>query len=280
MQFSSRFPWVILLLIGLPILPLPLAAVFWLVTPPLQNYYLISYLDSTERQSQPAATSKIEWLYKTAPGRKPELVSEADVVSATGDKGSKLPVKLSPRAAADGWRGVVKSPPQKVDSAKLEQYLETYVYDGKSLWRMFLQPLLWFAAAVFFLLAIRASWKGRSRHEERHGRRTKGPELFPAFGWNRAGKADGIRFQLRWGDESSSWKARLPFGPSYSVPRRLESSHIMLMGDTGSGKSSAIRQLLRQVQQRGESAIVYDPAMDFVGEFYSPDARRPDLESA
>jgi hypothetical protein len=133
MQFSSRFPWVILLLIGLPILPLPLAAVFWLVTPPLQNYYLISYLDSTERRSQPAATSKVEWLYKTAPGRKPELVSEADVVSATGDKGSKLPVKLSPRAAADGWRGVVKSPPQKVDSAKLEQYLETYVYDGKSL---------------------------------------------------------------------------------------------------------------------------------------------------
>ena len=45
----------------------------------------------------------------------------------------------------------------------------------------------------------------------------------------------------------------------------------MLMGDTGSGKSSAIRQLLRQVQQRGESAIVYDPAMDFVGEFYSPE---------
>jgi hypothetical protein len=194
------------------------------------------------------------------------------VVSATGDKGSKLPVKLSPRAAADGWRGVVKSPPQKVDSAKLEQYLETYVYDGKSLWRMFLQPLLWFAAAVFFLLAIRASWKGRSRHEERHGRRTKGPELASPFAWNRAGKTDGIRFQLRWGGQSSSWITRLPFGPSYSVPRRLESSHIMLMGDTGSGKSSAIRQLLRQVQQRNETAIVYDPAMDFVGEFYAQSA--------
>ena len=42
------------------------------------------------------------------------------------------------------------------------------------------------------------------------------------------------------------------------------------MGDTGSGKSSAVRQLLRQVQVRNETAIVYDPAMDFVGEFYSP----------
>jgi hypothetical protein len=161
-------------------------------------------------------------------------------------------------------------PPQKVNSAKLEQYLETDAYDGRSLWRMLLQPLLGFAAAVLFLLAIQSWWKGRSRHEERHGRRTKGPELFPAFGRNRAGKTDGIRFQLRWGGQSSSWISRLPFGPSYSVPRRLESSHITLMGDTGIGKSSAIRQLLHQVQQRGESAIVYDPAMDFIGEFYSP----------
>ena len=74
MQFSSRFPWVILLLVGLPILPLPLAAVFWLVTPPLQNYYLMAYLDSTERPRQPSATTQVEWLYKTAPGRKPEPV--------------------------------------------------------------------------------------------------------------------------------------------------------------------------------------------------------------
>jgi type IV secretory pathway TraG/TraD family ATPase VirD4 len=55
----------------------------------------------------------------------------------------------------------------------------------------------------------------------------------------------------------------------------LEASHILFMGDTGSGKSSAIRQLLRQVKDRGESAIVYDPAMDFLGEFYDP--KRGDL---
>jgi hypothetical protein len=62
---------------------------------------------------------------------------------------------------------------------------------------------------------------------------------------------------------------------SFHIPRRLEASHILLMGDTGSGKSSAIRQLLRQVEDRGESAIVYDPAMDFLGEFYNP--KRGDL---
>jgi hypothetical protein len=271
MQFPKRFPWLIvaiLMLTGLPVLPV--AAWFWLVTPPLQNYYLITYLDSTERGSQPDVTTKVEWLLKTAPGRKPEVALGADVVSATIGNGNELPVKLSPRAVADGWRGVVKSEPQQVESAKLERYLEAEIYDGRGIWRMVLQPVFGFAAAVLFLFGMRAWWKTRSKHEERHGRRTKGPELASPFGWLRARKEDGIRFQLQSGNSSSSWKTRLPFGPSYRIPRRLESSHIMLMGDTGSGKSSAIRQILRQVQERGETAIVYDPAMDFVGEFYDP----------
>jgi Cdc6-like AAA superfamily ATPase len=276
MQFPKRFPWLIVaivMLTGLPVLPV--AAWFWLVTPPLQNYYLITYLDSTERGSQPDATTKVEWLLKTAPGRKPEVALGADVVSATIGNGNELPVKLSSRAVADGWRGVVKSEPQQVESAKLERYLEAQIFDGRGIWRMVLQPLFACAAAVLFLLGMRAWWKTRAKHEERHGRRTKGPEWSSPFMWNKVTKEDGIRFQLQWGDSPSSWKTRLPFGPSYRIPRRLESSHIMLMGDTGSGKSSAIRQILRQVQERGETAIVYDPAMDFVGEFYDP--KRGDL---
>ena len=112
----------------------------------------------------------------------------------------------------------------------------------------------------------------RLRHEERHGRRTKGPELLSASRSTYRAKADGIRFRLRFGNPLLG---RLPFGPGYQIPRKLESSQILLMGGTGCGKSTAIRQLLRQVQERGESAIVYDPAMDFVGEFYDP--KRGDL---
>ncbi|HUN85603.1 MAG TPA: type IV secretion system DNA-binding domain-containing protein, partial [Terracidiphilus sp.] len=83
----------------------------------------------------------------------------------------------------------------------------------------------------------------------------------------RGAKADGLRFRLHFDNRLLQW---LPFGPSYRIPKRLEASHILMMGDTGSGKSNAIRQLLRQLRERGESAIVYDPAMDFVSEFYSP----------
>ena len=43
------------------------------------------------------------------------------------------------------------------------------------------------------------------------------------------------------------------------------------MGDTGTGKSSLIRQLLEQIADRGEAAIVYDPALEFTPQFYEPD---------
>ena len=43
------------------------------------------------------------------------------------------------------------------------------------------------------------------------------------------------------------------------------------MGDSGSGKTSAMRQILRQVACRQEAAIVYDPALEFTPEFYSPE---------
>ena len=110
---------------------------------------------------------------------------------------------------------------------------------------------------------------GAGRRKNATGRRTKGPELASALwwrGWRRA-KADGVRFRLRFENALLRW---LPFGSVYRVPRRLEVSHILMICDTGSGKSNAIRQLLRQVREREESAIVYDPAMDFVSEFYSP----------
>ena len=43
------------------------------------------------------------------------------------------------------------------------------------------------------------------------------------------------------------------------------------MGDTGTGKSALIRQLLLQVQERGETAIVYDPALEYTPQFFDPD---------
>ena len=57
----------------------------------------------------------------------------------------------------------------------------------------------------------------------------------------------------------------------YAFPRSIEDNHFLFMGDSGSGKSSLIRQVLAQIAERGETAIVYDPALEYTGQFYSPE---------
>ncbi len=171
-------------------------------------------------------------------------------------------MKLSPEAQAEGWTGLTLSK-QIFAPHRYGPFLEEEFFDGKSAGRWLLSPLLFGAAAFLLLYGSRAKLGFQTGDEERHGRRTKGPELVSPLRWKLTGKADGIRFSLagKWG---------LP-GPGLRVPRALESSHILLMGDTGSGKSNAIRQILRQVEARGETAVVYDPAGEFAAEFYRPE---------
>jgi hypothetical protein len=42
------------------------------------------------------------------------------------------------------------------------------------------------------------------------------------------------------------------------------------MGDTGTGKSALIRQLLVDVEERSESAVIYDPALEYTPQFFDP----------
>src|SRR5437879_11553860 len=53
------------------------------------------------------------------------------------------------------------------------------------------------------------------------------------------------------------------------------------MGDSGKGKSALIRQILLQIEQRGETAIVYDPATpaDYVPYFLTPSLYRINAQS-
>src|SRR5271167_369774 len=59
------------------------------------------------------------------------------------------------------------------------------------------------------------------------------------------------------------------------VPLRAEDRHFEIIGDTGSGKTTIIMQMLRQIQSLGHSAILYDPACEFIERFY--DATRGDI---
>ncbi len=49
-----------------------------------------------------------------------------------------------------------------------------------------------------------------------------------------------------------------------------ETSHFLFHGTVGSGKSTAIKELLDQIRLRGDRAIIYDKGCNFLEEFYKP----------
>jgi type IV secretory pathway TraG/TraD family ATPase VirD4 len=273
MRFPSRGRWllwlILLFLLGPFLVVLP--ASLWLgwTMNPVQTFYLGTYAACSALSSYPGTVTTVRYAEKTAPGRKPETLLPEDTVKGPNPK---QPLALNPKALAEGWRGITITPPQKVRANELREYLAATIYDGDSVWLIFVRPVLYLTALVLFLYLLWLLFGHKLRVsrklEQRYGRRTKGPELLTAL---RGSDDDGIRFQM----EREGTLGRFLPARSFRIPRRLEASHILLMGDTGSGKSSAIRQWLRQVEERGESAIVYDPAMDFLGEFYDP--KRGDL---
>lgn len=61
----------------------------------------------------------------------------------------------------------------------------------------------------------------------------------------------------------------LRIGP-VPVPRRIETRHFAFLGTTGSGKTTALRQMLNGIERRGEAALVYDTSGEFIAHYYSP----------
>lgn len=53
-------------------------------------------------------------------------------------------------------------------------------------------------------------------------------------------------------------------------PHRLEQSHTMLLGTTGTGKTTVLRRHLTQMRERQDSAVVFDLTGAYVEAFYDP----------
>ena len=58
---------------------------------------------------------------------------------------------------------------------------------------------------------------------------------------------------------------------SVPIPSRLETRHMAMIGTTGSGKTTALRQLLDGIEARGEAALVYDTSGEFIAHYYRPE---------
>ena len=54
-------------------------------------------------------------------------------------------------------------------------------------------------------------------------------------------------------------------------PWRLEQSHAMFIGTTGSGKTTELKKLVTQARTRGHRCVIFDLTGSFVESFYNPD---------
>jgi type IV secretory pathway TraG/TraD family ATPase VirD4 len=69
-------------------------------------------------------------------------------------------------------------------------------------------------------------------------------------------------------------KASHPGAPQIAtvpLPESVETRHCAVVGSTGSGKSTVLRQLMDHAEHRGCAAVIYDAAGDFVAHYYSPE---------
>lgn len=229
---------------------------------PLQRYYLPIY-ERTSAIGAFTATHRSNYRMLFVSGREaaPRPAMNSDVASGrTPEPGGKpLPLALSLEAQQHVVSLVFLGPQRSYVDTRLRDYLKAVVYGGASLYGFFRPPLLG-GAALFLLLLPFAAMKDVQRQKQlRYGRRLKGPEMLTPQQFNRTVKGDGIGFK------TDGMKAML------RIPARAEAQHMQIIGDTGAGKSALMFQALRQVRSRGDSAIVYDPAREFVKRFYDPD---------
>ena len=191
-------------------------------------------------------------------------------------KTSRLAVNDDERdpAIAEGKARLDMEPPQTLNNVPLRRWLVASIYGGLSPLRQLADE--WTVGAVVAVLGLfMAVPKDRQRARLRkYGRRLRGPERLEPEEFCERLKADGVFLvgrQLRGLARIRAFLSRRLPVPMVRIPRAKEPNHFLIMGDSGSGKGVTIQQLLGQIEGRGESAIVYDPALEYLPRFYRPE---------
>jgi type IV secretory pathway TraG/TraD family ATPase VirD4 len=183
-----------------------------------------------------------------------------------------IPFRLSDAAIKTGAVKLA-NPLIAVDKARFAAFLRDWVYDGRTLTELARPGMLWGFGVMVFGLCFAWPQDRKAREVIEHGRRVRGAELVTRDEFNRRRKyRTGVGFLTQ---EPRSLRERVLIkyhqGPMVLIPQGDESKHFLIMGDTGSGKSALIRQMLIQLTQDRQTVIVYDPAREYVGRFYSPE---------
>jgi Type IV secretion-system coupling protein DNA-binding domain len=245
---------------------------------PLEQYYFPAYFRSAHLIStrnpylQPAHTFEVLMI---AFHRGMTLARDGDVTpvpSPSGAPRSSLNFRLDPSSREHGafalsWQVY------RFNDRWFHVWLEHRIYRDRSLWKLFRAS--WYAAllTLALLLPFAIDKDIHEARRRRQGHPLKGANLMSRTQFHKRYRyLSGVGWLTS--NRPSLWEwACLPKPERRMVriPRQHEWEHILLVGVTGSGKSSLIRQLLIQIAQRGETAIVYDPDQDYLPQFLNLD---------
>ena len=231
---------------------------------PLQRSYMTEYI-----RSQVGATFNAHegyrLLYLGGGKSQPRLAFPVDFVpgkTALPD-GKIVPVALSELASLQGYRWFYRGSEQKLPDVSLHRWLRQAVYEDEGLLRLFAVTLIEGGVCLVAMLWFAVPRDIKRFKQLKYGRILRGPQLLSPEEFNKQQKGDGIGFKTT------------ELGKMMRIPLRKEAQHFQIMGDTGVGKTQLIMQILRQIRERGDSAIIYDPACEYLQRFY--DRERGDI---
>jgi type IV secretory pathway TraG/TraD family ATPase VirD4 len=157
----------------------------------------------------------------------------------------------------------------------LYRELRFRIFEGKTIRQLFTWAMVGTLFTSLLLLVVGGSLDRAQEATSRDGRHIRGPRLVSRFHFNLATAGPtGLRFPLTL-RRNLLERFRGERGFDLVIRRAKEAQHIQISGDTGSGKSTLVRIILYQIEERGETAIVFDPDREYLREFY--DAARGDI---
>jgi hypothetical protein len=239
----------------------------------LEKFYLRMYVKTWVADINPIphkAQSRYQLLEAVPKKDKQRLALPGEVEEGTNADG-KLVYVLTDLGREDGLVRLVWHD-DYFENKTLHAFLGHWIYQDKGVWG-YIARSVYYGAAIFVICLFVTVPKDRKRTRPlREGKRLQGPEPVSVEEFNRRNQSDGIGFWVE--PRNLREKILRRFGRrrvSVHIPRKQEAHHIMIMGDTGVGKSSRIRETLLDIEQRGEGAIVHDSQLEYTPLFYKPE---------
>jgi len=225
--------------------------------PPLEQAYIGDYV----RARAGAAfhlKNNYRLIYLGGGKAKPRLAFPFDFTRGkmTLPSGRSAPFALADLARSEGYEFPFLGPARKYTDASMYRWLHDVIFGGESLLAIFAARLIGGGLILVVLLTLAVPQDIKRFRQMKYGRVLRGPFMLTPRQFNSVAKGEGIGFKTT---ESPRMMR---------IPLRKEAQHIQIMGDTGVGKTQLIMQILRQIRDRKDSAIVYDPACEYIQRFF------------